>query len=165
MISSSWPSVLWFFAFLQTWFQPYGNDNPLLYHGILIICVYVCICYFMFFDYCFILKVPSLFLFVLLHLPPLFCSLDYLNLLKMCPNNLQYQQCHSATNVVFNVVFPLFSACSASCLTLYISVYTPQQQKPDQCVPPLRRTSRLCLDSHFKLPGSSTSKVRCTHTL
>lgn len=34
MISSSWPSVLWFFAFLQTWFQPYVNVNPLLYHGI-----------------------------------------------------------------------------------------------------------------------------------
>lgn len=86
MISSSWPSVLWFFAFLQTWFQPYVSANPLLYHGILITCIFVCICYFMFFDCCFILKVLSLFLFVLLHLLPLFCSLDYLNLLKMCPS-------------------------------------------------------------------------------
>lgn len=41
-----------------------------------------------------------------------------------------------------------------------LSSFAPQQHHcVDECVSSLHRTSRLCPDSHFKLPRSSTSKV------
>lgn len=152
------------FAFLQTWFQPYVNVNHLLYHCILITCVLIIVLFWKFrlcVFLCFYTSCP--------------CSTPLITLICWCASITCHTNSVSFVTSWFHIkinvfrhkcfVYSHFLPPAQPAVWPFISLFTPpQQHKPDQCVPPLRRTSRLCRDSHFKLPKSSTSKVKCTHT-